>query len=555
MKAERPLPASVEAEKLILGSLLSGDLLYGQASQVIQGADFSIEAHRRIFDRMGELQTRGEAINRVAVYHELERHGQHDGALAYLADLEREHIGANLDGYLARVRETATRRRAITLLHVATEETWGGSDGLRDILDRTTQNLQTLARESRPGRGSSIREFTAVGDGRYRLSLADLAISFDVDRLRREHHELVGELCVRCDLPGTRSVNGTLTIADFNLSSARARSERAKLLTERANTPDLDWHGLVEEFCQRVLEADRSGQPALDLRDLPRPDSQTDDIRVEGFVLPRRHPSIIFGDGASAKSYTALYLAARMAEQGMVVALFDWELAGDDHRERLERLFGPDMPRILYARCEKPLVFEADRLRRIVREGSVNYVIYDSVAFACDGPPEAAEVAGRYFQAVRQVGCGSLHIAHISKGEGADKKPFGSAFWHNTPRATWYAKLAEGPAESDILNVGFFNRKHNLRHLSSPVGFTIIFSGDRTTFRRADVADTPDLAGQLSIRQRMAYLLRKGAMTPEAIADEIEADLETVKRTARRYRKLFTLLEGGRVGLLERTGS
>jgi hypothetical protein len=553
MKGERPLPSALEAEKLILGSLVSGDLSYPQASQAVHAADFSTEPHRRIFQRMQELHDRGEPVNRLSVYHELEKHGQHEGALGYLADLERDRIPANLDSYLARVRETALRRHAIRLLHAAAEDAWTGQDDLRETLERTTQNLQTLVRESRPGRGSSSREFTAVGDTQYRLTLPELGIGFDVDRLRRDHHELVGELCVHCELPGARSVNGTLSVADFNLSSARARSERAKLLTDRANTPDLDWQALIEEFCQRVLVADRSGQPAVELRELPRPDGQVDDIRVEGFVLPRRHPTVMFGDGGTAKSYTALYLAGRMVQAGMTVALFDWELAGDDHRDRLQRLFGPEMPRILYARCERPLVFEADRLRRIVQESAVNYALYDSIAFACDGPPEAAEVAGRYFRAVREIGCGSLHVAHVSKSEGADKKPFGSAFWHNGARATWYVQLAEGPADSDILNVGFFNRKHNLGRVSSPVAFTIRFTDDRTSFGRADVADSPDLAGLLSIRQRMAYLLRKGAMTPEAIAEEIEADLETVKRTTRRYKKLFTVLEGGRVALLERT--
>jgi DNA-directed RNA polymerase specialized sigma24 family protein len=84
------------------------------------------------------------------------------------------------------------------------------------------------------------------------------------------------------------------------------------------------------------------------------------------------------------------------------------------------------------------------------------------------------------------------------------------------------------------------------------LGFSVSFSEETTTFRRTDVADSPDLAGQLSIRQRMAYLLRKGALDPGRIAEELEADLETVKRTVRRYKKFFTVIEGGRVGLLDR---
>jgi hypothetical protein len=86
--------------------------------------------------------------------------------------------------------------------------------------------------------------FSVLDDDRYRLSLPQIGVVFEVDRLRRERNELVGELCVRCVLPGARTVDGSLSIADLNLSSARARSERARLLAERANGRDLDWIAL-----------------------------------------------------------------------------------------------------------------------------------------------------------------------------------------------------------------------------------------------------------------------------------------------------------------------
>jgi hypothetical protein len=330
----------------------------------------------------------------------------------------------------------------------------------------------------------------------------------------------------------------------------RARTDRAKWLAIRANTGGLDWTGLLEDFSQRVLQADRGGQPAVDLRDVPRP-RPDDTITVDGFKLPRRHPAVLFGDGGAAKSYIALYLAGRLAQQGMRMALFDWELAGEDHRERLELLFGASMPQILYARCERALAYEVDRLARIVRDNRVEYTVFDSVAFACDGPPEAAEVAGRYFRVVRQIGGGSLHIAHISKAEGADQKPFGSAFWHNGARSTWFAQKDDSSAD-DTLALGLFNRKSNLGRLSAPLGFTVTFTEDRTTFRRADVADSPTLAGRLTVRQRMDALLRKDALTPEQIGREIDAKPETIERTARRYKSHFVTLPDGRIGLLQR---
>jgi hypothetical protein len=420
------------------------------------------------------------------------------------------------------------------------------------------EHAKTAPKKGLPPLAAIARDFKAFGDDRYRLTIADIGVTLEIDRLRRDHHELIGELSASCDLPGAKTVNGTLSIADFNLSSARARQDRAKLLTLRSDTREhLDWTAVIEEFCQLVLQADRIGQPGVDLRSLERPDPNDDMLEVEGFSLPRRHPAILFGDGGALKSYLALYVAGRIAEKGVSVAFFDWELAGDDHRDRLERLFPDGMPRILYARCERPLVYEVDRLRRIVRDAGIEFAVFDSVAFACDGPPEAAEVAGRYFRAVRQIGGGSLHAAHISKAENGDQKPFGSAFWHNGGRATWFVKQAEASAGTDVLQIGLFNRKSNLGRLRPPLGFSVSFTEETTIFRRTDVADSPDLAGKLTMHQRMTHLLKHGALTVTQIAEELEVDVNTVTQTVNRYTKkgrTFIVLDGQntnrKIGLL-----
>jgi DNA-binding CsgD family transcriptional regulator len=397
------------------------------------------------------------------------------------------------------------------------------------------------------------RDFRAIGDDRYQMTIANIGVTLEVDRLRRERNELVGELSANCTLPGAYTYDGSLSIADFNLSSARARLERAKLLSFRANTREsVDWNSIVEEFCQRVLKAERDGQPAVDLRTLPLPDKENSSLSIQGFPILRRHPTVLFGDGGAAKSYLALYFAGLLAEQGYGVALFDWELSGEDHRDRLGRLFPDGMPRILYARCDRPLAYEADRLRRIVKQEGIEFCIFDSVAFACDGPPESAEVAGRYFRAARQIGGGSLHIAHINKGENSEQKPFGSAFWHNGARATWYAQRAEDTPDGSIIRVGLFNRKTNLGALRRPVGFTVTFTDDQTTFRRSEVSDSPELAQNLTIYQRIYSELRSGAMSPDALAEELGLDPESVKRTIRRKKDKFIVLPGGLVGLLER---
>lgn len=388
-----------------------------------------------------------------------------------------------------------------------------------------------------------------ASEGRYALQVPDFALTFHVDRLRRERHELVGELTVRApDLAGAATVNGVLNCSDFNLSSARARQDRARLLSQRSKAPDLDWFGLLEELCLQVMEAERTGTPAVDLRAVACPARTDTDWVVSGFHLPRRHPSIAFGDGGSLKSYVALYLLGDLHRRfGLRVGLFDWELDAEDHRIRLAELFGEDdLPSVTYARCDRPLVQEVDRLRRIVQEAELDYVAYDSIAFACDGPPEAAETAGAYFRAVRQIGAAGLHLAHTTKsGEDNDKRPFGSTFWFNGCRACWFMKRAESIGPSAEVDVGILPRKANLGPQRPAFGLRATFTEGRVRVGAVDVATIDDVSPKLPIWQRARQVLRSGPRPLHAVAEAVGADTKSVEKAlVRGEGKHFTRTTG-----------
>lgn len=322
-----------------------------------------------------------------------------------------------------------------------------------------------------------IRQLQSFDGPRYTFTVLPPGIAFDFDRLRRDRQQqLHGELCVSCDLPGAKTFNSVLSIADFNASSLGARMERAKLLAARAGETDIDWYGLLEEFCQRLFAAERQGQPAPLLASVPK---RTDDeaLTVEhDWAVLRRHPVILFGDGSSGKSYLALYAAGRLAQRGERVLYCDWELAGETQRTRFERLFGSEMPAVRYARCDRPLVVEVDRLRRLVQDHDISYAVFDSVAFACAGPPESAEVASAYFGALRQLGeIGSLHVAHVSKAEGGEFKPFGSTFWFNGARLIWHVAAEEVQIGGKRLRMTLTPRKANLAERPSPLSAQLRF--------------------------------------------------------------------------------
>jgi hypothetical protein len=409
------------------------------------------------------------------------------------------------------------------------------------------------------GASRATREFRQVDEDCYALSLVELGIKLHANYLRRERYETFGELVVVCDLAGARTVDGNvISRGTFNFSSTEARYRRAKQLADMSKAPELDWPRLLEEFCAKTLAAHGDGDEAVLLRDVTRPTSDTV-LDVDGLRLLKQHPVIIFGDGGAAKSYLALFVAGRLAQRSLRVGILDWELAGEDHRDRLERLFGPDMPAVWYRRCRQPLVVELDSLRRWVRREKINYLVYDSVAFAAHEKPEAAESAIRYFSATRQIGPGSLHVAHINKSETGEDKPFGSAYWHNSARATYFMKRAGESTDGADFSIGVFNKKSNLGPLLPAFGFRFEFTEHRTVVTRTAIADVQDLADKLPLWQRIAYSLKGGPQTIASLAEEHDAKVETVARVIRRsdlFTKLTNCPDGvHRIALVERRQS
>ena len=79
------------------------DALYIQVAGALEAEDFSLEKHRRIFLRMGELYARGDRIDRVTVANELMKQNQLESVdgITYLVSLDEGlPTLANLEGYV-----------------------------------------------------------------------------------------------------------------------------------------------------------------------------------------------------------------------------------------------------------------------------------------------------------------------------------------------------------------------------------------------------------------------------------------------------------------------
>jgi hypothetical protein len=68
---ERGLPASIDAERSILGAVLLDNHAYNEAAERLTQDDFALDQHRRIYARMAELIDAGRAVDIVTLAEEL----------------------------------------------------------------------------------------------------------------------------------------------------------------------------------------------------------------------------------------------------------------------------------------------------------------------------------------------------------------------------------------------------------------------------------------------------------------------------------------------------
>jgi hypothetical protein len=385
------------------------------------------------------------------------------------------------------------------------------------------------------------------------VSWDSVTMHFDMLRLDNRTGAVTAEMTIL-----TGADNRPLRRTVLNLVNGDTRAREAKYLRELM--PDVDWTRRLETASWQVIDAFRQGRPAIYLRDAAA-DNCT--WLVEP-LINERDATIFFGDGGSAKSEFGLALALSIHTGQEIIrgfkptrtlrtAFLDYEWEPEPHKRRMRRLLGTDvpdsqLPDLVYVPCgrEGPLVHQIDRLRRIFHEHEIEYAVLDSVGVACDGPLAADDTVFRFFNALAQLETGSLLNAHIVKIESKEQTqyPFGSVFWHNSARMTWFVKATGdgGPT----LDVAMVNRKYNdgPKQLK-PIGLRYEFGETQTTVSRIDVKDIPAARDALSTKDRMIAEL-KSANTPltfKALADLCDAKEDSIRKTVGRNPRLFVILD------------
>jgi replicative DNA helicase len=145
---ERTLPHNLEAERSVLGAILVHNDAFNVAAELVDSGDFFRDAHRRVFDKMVDLNERGQAIDLVTLKDELVRSGDLDdvGGAAYIAALvDGVPRSTNVEHYARIVKERATLRNLIQSANRILGLAYRAEEDADTLLDQAEQEIFSIA--------------------------------------------------------------------------------------------------------------------------------------------------------------------------------------------------------------------------------------------------------------------------------------------------------------------------------------------------------------------------------------------------------------------------
>ncbi|GGH01405.1 replicative DNA helicase [Silvibacterium dinghuense] len=179
---ERGLPASIDAERSILGAILLDNQAYNEAAEKIRAEDFALDSHQRIFSRMAELIDAGRALDIVTLSEELARRKEIEsvGGVAYLASLtEGLPRRLSIEEYVRIVKDKSLLRQLIRI----------SSDAITRAADQSEEALEIINAAE-----SAMLEVTEKGISRGFAGIPEIVRdSFgSIDNLYKEGREVTG---------------------------------------------------------------------------------------------------------------------------------------------------------------------------------------------------------------------------------------------------------------------------------------------------------------------------------------------------------------------------
>lgn len=177
----RGMPASVDAERAILGAiLLDNDAYHSGVVRGLQTDYFSLDSHRRIFAAMELLMADSKPIDFVTIHQVLDRNREVKavGGSVYVTSLtDGLPRVKNIDQYVDIVAEKHMYRQVIHVCTSLVQSAYEQSDTAKDLLSIAQDKIAMIQSNERKSGGYRIGEYIRdVYDDLKQLSLCDREI-------------------------------------------------------------------------------------------------------------------------------------------------------------------------------------------------------------------------------------------------------------------------------------------------------------------------------------------------------------------------------------------
>ena len=144
----RKMPASLSAERAVLGSILIDPASITEVLSLIRAEDFYVAEHKEIFLAMRELFDASREIDLVTLVDALVHKGVYEkaGGEEYVRALLDATPGAvNVTDYARIVKEESTRRQIITVCSEVSDMTYAEQAGVSRVLDYAQSQFNDIA--------------------------------------------------------------------------------------------------------------------------------------------------------------------------------------------------------------------------------------------------------------------------------------------------------------------------------------------------------------------------------------------------------------------------
>src|SRR5580698_7016322 len=249
---ERGLPASLDAERTILGAVLLDNHAWSEAASTLRADDFALTAHQRVFARMGELIDRNHVVDVVTLSEELTRRKEIEsvGGVAWLVSLtEGLPRRLSIEEYVRIVKDKSLLRQLISICTTAITRAADQSEEALEIPNAAESSLLEVTEKGITRGFSSVHEIVAGSfktidnlykEGREVTGLATHLTEFDRMTSGLQKSELIiiaarpsmGKTALAINIAQNAAIQGGKVVAVFSLEMSKESLMRRMLASE-----------------------------------------------------------------------------------------------------------------------------------------------------------------------------------------------------------------------------------------------------------------------------------------------------------------------------------